>query len=146
MQNDDLSLPARALVPLLRDLSLPSGPAAQGARAAARLGLRARQGLGRGRHLRDVAAAAVREHAAAAHPASAARQQAESDLASKRLIDSLHAPDGRFGEHPTTARDALLALSLDEAVAELTKRFGPDSQNWKVRAGAVPSRADPRIR
>ena len=26
---------------------------------------------------------------------------------------------------------ALLALSLDEAVAELTKRFGPDPQNWK---------------
>ena len=29
LQNDDLSLPARALVPLLRDVSLPSGPAAR---------------------------------------------------------------------------------------------------------------------
>ena len=28
-------------------------------------------------------------------------------------------------------RDALLALSLDEAVAELTRRFGPDPANWK---------------
>ena len=29
------------------------------------------------------------------------------------------------------ARDALLARSLDEAVAELTKRFGADMQSWK---------------
>ena len=52
-------------------------------------------------------------------------------VTTKRLIDLLHAPDGRFGEHPTEARDALLAASLDEAVAELTKRFGPDPQAWK---------------
>jgi penicillin amidase len=52
-------------------------------------------------------------------------------ITTKRLIDWLHAPDGRFGEHPTQARDALVAVSLDEAVAELTKRFGPDPQTWK---------------
>jgi penicillin amidase len=49
----------------------------------------------------------------------------------KRIIDALYAPDGRFGEDPTQARDALLALSLDEAVAELTKRFGADMNLWK---------------
>jgi penicillin amidase len=54
-----------------------------------------------------------------------------NDLSLKRIIDALYAPDARFGEHPTAARDALLALSLDEAVAELTKRFGADPQNWK---------------
>src|SRR5690606_22089806 len=52
-------------------------------------------------------------------------------LSTKRIVDALYAPDGRFGEHPTRARDALLARSLDEAVAELTKRFGPDPRNWK---------------
>ena len=52
-------------------------------------------------------------------------------VTTKRLIDWLHAPDGRFGENPTQARDALLAQSLDEAVAELTKRFGEDPQAWK---------------
>src|SRR5690606_18302971 len=52
-------------------------------------------------------------------------------LSTKRIVDALYAPDGRFGEHPTRARDALLARSLDEAVAELTKRFGPDPRKWK---------------
>ncbi|MBA3269813.1 MAG: penicillin acylase family protein [Acidobacteria bacterium] len=47
------------------------------------------------------------------------------------MIDWLYAPDGRFGEHPTQARDALLAASLDEAVAELAKRYGPDTQHWR---------------
>ena len=61
LQNDDLSLPARALVPLLRDLPFSDPAVAQAARPAARLGLRARQGLGRRRHLRAVLAAALRQ-------------------------------------------------------------------------------------
>ncbi len=63
---------------------------------------------------------------------AAIRSFAGNLVTTKRLIDWLHAPDGRFGENPTQARDALLAQSLDEAVAELTKRFGPeDPQAWK---------------
>jgi penicillin amidase len=61
----------------------------------------------------------------------ALRGTGESLITMKRVIDWLHAPDGRFGEHPTRARDALLAASLDEAVAELTKRFGAEITNWK---------------
>jgi penicillin amidase len=49
----------------------------------------------------------------------------------KRAIDWLYAPDGRFGPDPTAARDGLVAQSLEEAVAELTKRFGPDMSAWK---------------
>jgi penicillin G amidase len=52
-------------------------------------------------------------------------------VSTKRLIDWLHAPDGRFGVDPIKGRDALLARSMDEAVAELTKRFGPDMQGWR---------------
>ena len=40
-------------------------------------------------------------------------------------------PDGRFGADPIAGRDALVAKSMDEAVAELTKRFGADMQAWK---------------
>jgi penicillin G amidase len=130
VQNDDLSLPARALVQLLRDLSLPSGPAA-----------RARTLLVNWDFVLDKDSVAAGVYAMWQRrlivntrdrvvPASI-RSFAGNLVTTKRLIDWLHAPDGRFGENPTQARDALLAQSLDEAVAELTKRFGEDSQAWK---------------
>lgn len=46
-------------------------------------------------------------------------------------MDILLSPDGRFGADPIAGRDAVVARSMDEAVAELTKRFGPDMQAWK---------------
>jgi penicillin amidase len=49
----------------------------------------------------------------------------------KRVIDWLNAPDGRFGSDPAKGRDDLLARSLDEAVAELTKKLGPDLAAWQ---------------
>jgi penicillin G amidase len=129
VQNDELSLPARALVPLLRDLSLPSGPAAQ-----------ARELL-RGWDFvldKDSVAAGIYSMWQRRVIANTRQRLAPGSLSSvaneitlKRIIDALYAPDARIGEQPTNARDALLALSLDEAVAELTKRFGADPQNWK---------------
>jgi penicillin amidase len=63
---------------------------------------------------------------------AAIRDAGGANLAStKTLIDHLLAPDGRFGADPVSGRDALLAKSMDEAVAELTKRFGADMQAWK---------------
>ena len=61
---------------------------------------------------------------------AALRELGGQIVTTQRIVDWLHAPDGRFGEQPTEARDALLALSLDEAVAELTKRFGADPARW----------------
>ena len=130
VQNDDLSLPARALVPLLRDVSLPSGPATQ-----------ARSVLATWDFVMDKESVAAGIYAMWQRrlltntrerllPPSL-RGTNNSLVTLKRVIDALHAPDGRFGEHPTRARDALLAASLDQAIAELTKRFGPDRQNWK---------------
>ena len=130
LQNDDLSLPARALVPLTRDLAL--GAAADQARD--RL-------LGWDFVLdRDSVAAGVyamfqRRLLANARdalvPAAARGEAGAVTLSLKRVIDWLYAPDGRFGENPTAARDALVGRSLEEAVAELTKRFGPDMTAWK---------------
>jgi penicillin amidase len=130
VQNDDLSLPARALVPLLRTVSLPSGPAA-----------RARDVLNTWDFVLDKDSAAAGIYAMWQRRLLvntrqrvipvALRGTGESLITMKRVIDWLHAPDGRFGEHPTRARDALLAASLDEAVAELTKRFGAEITNWK---------------
>jgi penicillin amidase len=129
MQNDELSLPARALVPLLRDLSLPSGPAAQ-----------AREMLRGWDFVLDKDSVAAGIYAMWQRRVITNTRQRltpevlrarAGEIGLKRIIDALYAPDTRLGEHPTQARDALLALSLDEAVAELTKRFGADPQNWK---------------
>ena len=50
----------------------------------------------------------------------------------KRLIDWLTAPDGRFGDDPLAGRDALLRETLDAALAGLGDRFGtPDMTTWK---------------
>jgi penicillin amidase len=128
-QNDDLSLPARALVPLLGDVSLASGPAA-----------RARERLLQWDYVLDKNSVAAGIYAmwqrrllantrARLVPATI-RELGGQFVTTKRIADWLHAPDSRFGERPTEARDALLALSLDEAVAELTKRFGPDPVRW----------------
>ena len=130
VQNDDLSLPARSLVQLLRDVSLPSGPAVR----ARTLLLDWDFILDKGSVAAGIYAMWQRRLIANTRdrivPASI-RTLAGSLVTTKRIVDWLHAPDGRFGENPTQARDALLAQSLDEAVAELTKRFGDDPQTWK---------------
>ena len=50
----------------------------------------------------------------------------------KRLIDWLVAPDGRFGDDPIAGRDALLRDALTAAVAGLERRFGSaDESAWR---------------
>ena len=67
----------------------------------------------------------------AAIPA-AARAVVPGNLVSlRKIIDWMYAPDGRFGADPIKARDALVATSFEEGVAEATKRFGPDMAAWK---------------
>ena len=51
-----------------------------------------------------------------------------------KIIRWLNAPDGRFGANPIAGRDAMLTKSLEEAVAELTKRLGPEQGEWKLGA------------
>ena len=51
-----------------------------------------------------------------------------------RIITWLYAPDGRFGEDPMVGRTALLTKSLDEGIAELTKRLGADMEKWTLGA------------
>ncbi|MDP1570107.1 MAG: penicillin acylase family protein [Vicinamibacterales bacterium] len=136
LQNDDLSIPARALVPLLRDLAL-----ARPASAAARDRVVAwdfvldKDSVPAGifqmfsrRLYANVREALIPVEARAAVPGSL--------ITVKPIIDRLYAPDGRFGEDPIAGRDALVARSLDEAVAELTKRFGPDMDRWRYGQAA----------
>ncbi|MCH8991013.1 MAG: penicillin acylase family protein [Acidobacteria bacterium] len=49
----------------------------------------------------------------------------------KRMIDWLIAPDGRFGDAPVAGRDAMLADTLAETLVDLTERLGPDLSTWQ---------------
>jgi penicillin amidase len=129
LQQDEMSLPARALVPLLRDL-IPESD-------------RARDAL---RRLRDWDFVLDRDSPAAGiyvmwerrlHDnlrtlvvPEEARPHIET-LSMKRIIDWLLLPDGRFGPDPLAGRDALLLQSFAEAVQELERRFGPRIDDWQ---------------
>ena len=131
LQNDDLSVGARALAPLLRHVTL-ANPASARARdllttwdfvldkdsvAAGVYAMWQRRLLANTREL--VIPAALRKALGANFGST------------KKLIDWLQSPDGRFGANPIAGRDAVVIKSMDEAVAELTRRFGPEMQAWK---------------
>lgn len=134
LQNDDLSLPARALVPLLRDVPM-ADPAVAKAQEAL-LGwsyVLDKNSVAAGvyemfqrrllTNMRDLLV-----------PASA--RQDFGGLSMKNVIGWLQAPDGRFGDNPIAGRDKVLAQSLEQAVAELTKKLGPDMAKWQYGQAA----------
>jgi penicillin amidase len=146
LQNDNVSLPARSLVPLLRDSVSDPGaqppPAVEKARAlllAWNFSVDA-----------DSAAAGIYEMWQRRVTANIRNlvvpKEAQSFVGQpsmKRVIDWLNAPDGRFNlgqtsggasqtmSDPAKGRDELLSRSLVEAVAELTKKLGPDPGAWQ---------------
>ena len=131
LQNDDLSVVARALTPLLRDVTLTSPASA-----------RARDLLTTWDFVLDKDSVAAGVYAMwqrrilantreVVIPAALRTSLGGNFGSTKKIIDWLQSPDGRFGANPIAGRDALVIKSMDEAVAELTKRFGPDMQAWK---------------
>ena len=129
LQNDDLSIAARSLTPLLQDVPLTNPASAK-----------AREALASWNFVLDKDSVPAGIYAmwqrrvlanARALLVPAAARDAGLNGSTKRVIDWLHSPDGRFGADPIAERDRLVARSLDEAVAELTKRFGADMQAWK---------------
>jgi penicillin amidase len=52
-------------------------------------------------------------------------------ISTKRLIDWLRDPTKAFGSNAAAARDSLVTESLEEAVADLTRRFGQNSDAWR---------------
>ncbi|MGE0680720.1 MAG: penicillin acylase family protein [Candidatus Binatia bacterium] len=129
LQSDETSIPARTLIPLLDGLH-STQPAAQ----AALERLRAWNAV----MSRDSVEAGV----------YAAWQQKLWDtfrnrrvpefarqyfprMAIERLIAQLVSPSSNFGADPLAGRNQLLIGSLEQAVQELTERFGPDMKNWR---------------
>lgn len=132
LQNNDLSIPARSLVPLLRGLEWAQPAAGQAAARLLKWDYRLDQ---------DSAAAGIYEmwqrrlmaNVRAVVVPSDARDFVGSPEMFK-IVDWMEAPDGRFGADPVAGRDALLVKSLEEAAAELTRRFGPDQEKWTLGA------------
>jgi penicillin amidase len=131
LQNDDLSVVARMLTPLLRHVT-PANPASA----------QARDRLTRWDFVLDkdsieagIYAMFQRRLLANARevivPAAIRKDGGTNLVSTRKVIDMLHSPDGRFGSSPVAGRDALVARSLDEAVAELTKRFGASMEAWQ---------------
>jgi penicillin amidase len=128
LQTDELSIPARTLVPLLSHLEV-EGELADTAR---RLLLdwdyvMARESVSAGiyaaweRHLRRRLEAMMIPEPLRPHLRS---------LPMRKHLAWLLVPDGTFGPDPIAGRDALLETALLQAVGELTSRFGPDTRNW----------------
>lgn len=132
LQNDLFSIPARSLVPLLRDLPLGDP-----------LSARAAQQLLQWNYVldKDSVAAGIYEMW---------QRHLTSDLLTllvpkaalpyigaislTKAIALLEAPDGRFGSDPIRGRNELLAAALRAAVADLRQRLGDDMSRWKLGA------------
>ena len=137
LQHDELSPPARSLVPLLSTLR----PDGEGAR-------RAIERLSTWDHVldRDSVPAAIYttwEKAVKLAvwerlvPPEAREAFPVRLLSPELMIGLLTGPDARFGADPVAGRDALLLEGLDRAVAELTKRLGPDMGGWRFGQPAL---------
>jgi penicillin amidase len=126
LQNDDLSIPARSLVPLLRDVRIDDPVAA-----------RARDALLAWDYVLDKSSMAAGIYAMwqrrlqANVRALMLPPKVTFQISMKRTIDWLLSPGGEFGENSTAGRDALIVRSLHEATIELTKKLGPDMSGWR---------------
>jgi penicillin amidase len=129
LQQDEVSIPARILVPLLKELR-PAGAAVEKAMEMLlswdfRLDARS-------------APAAIyanwekilREEVWNLHVPENARGDFRT-RSLKKMIDWVTVPDNHFGTDPVAARDALLLTSLEKAVQQLMRRLGPDMTQWR---------------
>jgi penicillin amidase len=130
LQQDELSLPARALVPLLRGLH----PADKAREAAHRL-LDWDFVLDRDSVPAAIYVAwekAVKEAVwELMIPREARSVMRAGSLSTEKIIAWLMVPDGRFGPNPIVGRDALMQQALETAVAGLEKRLGSDMNQWQ---------------
>jgi penicillin amidase len=132
LQNNNLSIPARRIVPLLREIKLASDVSSQARGRLLHWNFVLDQDsveagiyeMWQRRLLADIRALVVPK----------AAQDVIGQPPLSRIIAWLYAPDGRFGDDPTAGRDALLSKSLEEAVGDLTKRLGPEMEKWKLGA------------
>jgi len=131
LQQDELCIPARALMPLLRQLKLNNH--------RTRLALERLNNWDLVLDKDSVPAAiyvawerAVKKSVWELSVPQEARAVFPTRLLStEKLLQWLVTPDGRFGADPIAGRDALAARALDQAILELERRLGPDMSQWR---------------
>jgi penicillin amidase len=130
LQHDVVSLPARRLVPLLKNVKGASGDTKRGVDML----LAWNMSLDR-----DSATAALYEYwvlkmtpKAYAPRIPAGAEFRQYDI--QRVVAWMTAPDAAYGAtnaERTAARDKILLAALDEAIVDLKKRMGDDMTKWK---------------
>jgi len=128
-QNDDYSLPARALVPLLTEVTVPEATTQRAQQLLREWdGVLAKDSVAAGIYemFQRQLLTLVRDRLVP----SAARAEL-GGVPMSVVIGWLQAPDGRFGRDPIAGRDALLAEALATAVRELTQKLGADMSRWQ---------------
>ncbi len=140
LQHDVTSLPARALVPLLRHVRLADAQADSARRRLLAWDQRLDESsvdagvyvAWERRLLRDLSALMI---------PSAARS-ALSSLGMTRTIDFLHAPppelarEGGAGATPVAGRDSFVVRTFTRALADLREQLGPDMARWQYGQAA----------
>ena len=128
LQTDELSIPARTLLPFLPSLSL-TDPATEEARS--RLlswdQIMAKESVEAG--IYAAWERTLRVELTALHVPETLRPFIRS-VPMRKHLEWLTLPHGAFGEDPVVGRDALMARALTEAVEELGERFGPNQDDW----------------
>ena len=54
-----------------------------------------------------------------------------SELQMKKVMDHLTLPDGKFGKNPVEGRDEFLIKNLNSSIDELSKKLGEDMAHWQ---------------
>ncbi|MEX0929001.1 MAG: penicillin acylase family protein, partial [Balneolales bacterium] len=127
--NDVFSIPAAAIVPLLKGLETDDKPAERARDVLLEWDfMMGQHSIGAGiymeweKNLRSgISALYIPEEA----------EPWLGLLQMKPTVDHLLSPDGHFGDNPTGGRNRMLMESLEKAVSSLSKRFGPDMDKWQ---------------
>ncbi|NOT06870.1 MAG: penicillin acylase family protein [Gemmatimonadales bacterium] len=136
LQHDELSLPARALVPLLvRTLAaLPPvlGQRYPNQQLALELFSSWDYVMRREQAAPLVYAAWVRalRTRLLERLVGGAERARDASVSLTLLIQKMARPDSTLGPRPTATRDSLFMSAVDSAMAELTRELGPDASKW----------------
>lgn len=128
LQTDELSIPARTLVPLLEHVRSSNRPVENA----------------RGLLLQWDYVMSVDSRAAPLYVAWERRLRSNMNetfvpeggeglvsVSFQKVMDWLIMPPGSFGEDPIAGRDALLVRSLEQAVDDVTERLGANMDRWR---------------